>query len=106
MGWLFMPFTSMGGHKTAKSYLDAQLTYERTLDDGVTAGSECWRPPVREPHLLRRGSGTGRRRSRKRLCRRLPGALEPALARWPSIWIQGQCAVAALKWSISDDEVS
>lgn len=38
MGWLFMPFTSMGGHKTAKSYLDAQLTYERTLDDGVTRG--------------------------------------------------------------------
>src|SRR3546814_2353180 len=29
MGWLFMPFTSMGGHKTAKSYLDAQLTYEK-----------------------------------------------------------------------------
>lgn len=38
MGWLFMPFTSMGGHKSAKSYLDAQLTYERTLDDGTTRG--------------------------------------------------------------------
>lgn len=38
MGWLFMPFTSMGGHKSAKSYLDAQLTYERTLDDGTNRG--------------------------------------------------------------------
>ncbi|RVT38266.1 DUF6927 domain-containing protein [Sphingobium algorifonticola] len=32
MGWLFMPFTSMGGHKTAKSYLDAQLTCELEVD--------------------------------------------------------------------------
>src|SRR3546814_20310031 len=38
MGWLFMPFTSMGGHKTAKSYLDAQLTYENTLEDGTKRG--------------------------------------------------------------------
>src|SRR3546814_9095486 len=38
MGWLFMPFTSMGGHKTAKSYLDAQLTYEKTLEDGTKRG--------------------------------------------------------------------
>ena len=38
MGWLFMPFTSMGGHTSAKSYLDAQLTYERTLEDGSTPG--------------------------------------------------------------------
>src|SRR3546814_16420903 len=33
-----MPFTSMGGHKTAKSYLDAQLTYENTLEDGTKRG--------------------------------------------------------------------
>lgn len=38
MGWLFMPFTSMGCHKTAKSYLDGQLTYEKTLDDGSKRG--------------------------------------------------------------------
>ena len=38
MGWLFMPFTSMGGHKTAKSYLDAQLTYENMLEDGSRRG--------------------------------------------------------------------
>lgn len=38
MGWLFMPFTSMGGHKTAKSYLDAQLSYENTLEDGTKRG--------------------------------------------------------------------
>ncbi|WP_337847823.1 hypothetical protein [Sphingomonas sp.] len=38
MGWLFMPFTSMGGHKSAKSYLDAQLTYEHDNDDGMTRG--------------------------------------------------------------------
>lgn len=27
MGWLFMPRAGMGGHATAKAYLDAQLTY-------------------------------------------------------------------------------
>lgn len=32
MGWLFMPFTSMGGHKTATSYLDAQLTCACDVD--------------------------------------------------------------------------
>lgn len=38
MGWLTMSFSSMGGHKTAKSYLDAQLTYDHKLDDGSTQG--------------------------------------------------------------------
>ncbi|WP_328276171.1 DUF6927 domain-containing protein [Sphingobium sp.] len=38
MGWLFMPFTSMGGHRTAKSYLDAQLTYTHDNGDGTTRG--------------------------------------------------------------------
>ena len=38
MGWLTMPFSSMGGHKTATAYLDAQLTYERRLEDGSTRG--------------------------------------------------------------------
>ncbi len=38
MGWLFMPFSSMGGHKSAKAYLDAQLTYERTQEDGIKRG--------------------------------------------------------------------
>ena len=38
MGWLFMPFTSMGGHRTAKAYLDAQLTYEHPQEDGTTRG--------------------------------------------------------------------
>lgn len=38
MGWLYMPFTSMGGHQTAKAYLDAQLTYENTLEDGTKRG--------------------------------------------------------------------
>ncbi|MGE0776367.1 MAG: hypothetical protein AB7L36_15205 [Sphingomonadaceae bacterium] len=38
MGWLFMPFTSMGGHASAKAYLDAQLTYQRDNDDGTTRG--------------------------------------------------------------------
>ncbi|WP_121120125.1 hypothetical protein [Croceibacterium ferulae] len=34
MGWLSMPASSMGGHKTPKAYLDAQLTYEpRQADD-------------------------------------------------------------------------
>ncbi|KHL24204.1 hypothetical protein PK98_14490 [Croceibacterium mercuriale] len=34
MGWLSMPSSSMGGHKTPKAYLDTQLTYEpRQADD-------------------------------------------------------------------------
>lgn len=37
MGWLTMPFRSMGGHTTAKAYLDAQLTYTRDVEAG-TAG--------------------------------------------------------------------
>ena len=38
MGWLFMPLASMGATRTPKSYLDAQLTYERTQDDGSIVG--------------------------------------------------------------------
>lgn len=38
MGWLFMPRGSMGGHATAKSYLDNQFTYERAQDDGSSRG--------------------------------------------------------------------
>lgn len=38
MGWLTMPFSSMGGHKTASGYLDAQLTYDRDLEDGTRQG--------------------------------------------------------------------
>lgn len=36
MGWLFMHHHHMGGHKTAKAYLDAQFTYAHTGEDGVT----------------------------------------------------------------------
>ena len=38
MGWLFMPFASMGGHRSATSYLDAQFTYERDLEGGTRRG--------------------------------------------------------------------
>ena len=34
MGWLTMPGSSMGGHATAKAYLDAQFTYTRKAEDG------------------------------------------------------------------------
>ena len=37
MGWLTMPFASMGGHLTAKAYLDAQFTYTREAD-GISKG--------------------------------------------------------------------
>ncbi len=37
MGWLTMPFTSIGGHASAKAYLDDQFTYSREVDGG-TAG--------------------------------------------------------------------
>ena len=32
MGWLYMTLAGMGGHATAKAYLDAQFTYERDVD--------------------------------------------------------------------------
>ncbi|MDX3911143.1 MAG: hypothetical protein QHC67_15185 [Sphingobium sp.] len=38
MGWLYMPRASLGGHSSAKSYLDAQFTYERPQADGSTRG--------------------------------------------------------------------
>ena len=50
MGWLYMTRSRMGGHLTAKSYLDAQLTYEREIE-GKTEGlcvlaSSCLRNQV------------------------------------------------------------
>lgn len=38
MGWLYMPRSSMGGHASAKAYLDAQFTYDRPHDDGSSHG--------------------------------------------------------------------
>ena len=38
MGWLYMTCAGMGGHATAKAYLDAQFTYERDVD-GAKHGS-------------------------------------------------------------------
>ena len=35
MGWTYMPLSSMGGHRTAKAYLDANFTCEQTSDDGT-----------------------------------------------------------------------
>ena len=38
MGWLFMPVSAMGTTPTPKSYLDAQLTYQRVQADGSICG--------------------------------------------------------------------
>lgn len=38
MGWLTMSRHSMGGHATAKGYLDDQFTYERDHPEGGTRG--------------------------------------------------------------------
>ena len=38
MGWLYMPRASLGAHASAKSYLDAQFTYERELEGGGSKG--------------------------------------------------------------------
>ena len=50
MGWLFMTRDGMGGHATAKAYLDAQLTYEREVEgamQGLTVlASSCLRNQV------------------------------------------------------------
>jgi len=36
MGWLTMPRSSMGGHASAKAYLDAQFSYSREAEGGTT----------------------------------------------------------------------
>ncbi|MBA3897834.1 MAG: hypothetical protein H0X36_12030 [Sphingomonadaceae bacterium] len=50
MGWLFMTRDGMGGHTSAKAYLDAQLTYERTDETGThgmrVLASSCLRNKV------------------------------------------------------------
>jgi hypothetical protein len=50
MGWLFMSRSGMGGHASAKAYLDAQLTYERTDETGThglrVIASSCLRNKV------------------------------------------------------------
>lgn len=38
MGWLYMPRQSLGGNASAKSYLDAQFTYERPQEEGGSRG--------------------------------------------------------------------
>ena len=38
MGWLYMPRQSLGGHASAKSYLDAQFTHERPQEEGGSRG--------------------------------------------------------------------
>ena len=38
MGWLYMPRSSMGGHASARAYLDAQFTYERPQENGSSHG--------------------------------------------------------------------
>lgn len=50
MGWLYMTREGMGGHASAKEYLDAQLTYERD-EGGIKTGlrviaSSCLRNQV------------------------------------------------------------
>lgn len=50
MGWLYMTREGMGGHASAKDYLDAQLTYERD-EGGIKTGlrviaSSCLRNQV------------------------------------------------------------
>jgi len=38
MGWLSMTSAGMGGHANPKAYLDAQFTFNNTLDGGGTRG--------------------------------------------------------------------
>lgn len=47
MGWTYMPLSSMGVTRTAKSYLAAQFTYENTTRRGVRVlASSCVRNQV------------------------------------------------------------
>lgn len=64
MGWLTMSRHSMGGHASAKAYLDAQFTYSRDLEDG-TAGlrvlaSSCPqnRTYYAAAHVIKNGVGS------------------------------------------------
>ena len=65
MGWLFMSVASMGATRTPKSYLDAQLTYERAQDDGSIVGFRVLRSAcvgnrvyyaAAQPYALRDGA--------------------------------------------------
>jgi len=108
MGWLYMHRAGMGGFDTPKAYLDNQFTWERENEETGTfegcrvirsvsttgayyAAVQRYGPNNQTPHH-HRGN--------------LSGPLEPQGSRRPTVRLQGQCAVAALKWSISDDEVS
>ena len=51
MGWLYMSYGHMGGHRSAKAYLDAQFTYDHQQPDGSRRGltvlaSSCLRNRV------------------------------------------------------------
>jgi hypothetical protein len=51
MGWLYMSYGHMGGHRSAKAYLDAQFTYDNERPDGTRHGltvlaSSCLRNRV------------------------------------------------------------
>lgn len=51
MGWLFLSHGHMGGHRSAKAYLDAQFTYDREGPGGGRRGltvlaSSCLRNRV------------------------------------------------------------
>lgn len=48
MGWLSMPLSSMHPHSTPKAYLDAQLTYERVIDEPAEAKGEGGPLPSRK----------------------------------------------------------
>ena len=48
MGWLSMPLSSMHPHSTPKAYLDAQLTYERVIDEPAEAEGEGGPLPSRK----------------------------------------------------------
>jgi hypothetical protein len=106
MGWLFMSRGGMSPFAAPKAYLDNQCTYppesgQRPRDGAAGAQVDG---PLR--CLLRRLPELRCRRSQGDLCDHLPRQMEPRRAQRGRVWLQGQCAVAALKRSIKDDEVS
>jgi len=64
MGWLFMPRSSLGPHRSAKEYLDDQFTFERSLEGGGSRGlrviaSSCLRNRVWYAAAQKMSDGVG-----------------------------------------------
>jgi hypothetical protein len=106
MGWLFMSRGGMSPFATPKAYLDNQCTYPPDPDKGRETGLRVLKSTVRSGAYYAACQSYDADGPKRDLCDHLPRQMEPRRAQRGRVRLQGQCAVAALKRSIKDDEVS